>query len=130
MAAGRSQTIPGLEEQVRQLVNKALSDANVKDGGLTFGKVQHGESAGKMDACYSTIKTVTGTAEYEVPHTLGHIPGFCLLMHSENRVTTSQYSVAASSRDKWSSTTCRVNVRVEAGSLDGGELTFMVGGSR
>lgn len=132
MAAGKISTIPGLEEQIRQIVNKALADANIKDHGLTFGKVQHGESAGKLDACYSTIVTsIAKGAEYEVPHTLGHVPGFCMLLHSENRITTnSQYSATSIKRDLWSETTCRVNVAAVAGSLDGGELTFMIGGSR
>ena len=128
---GSVPAIPGIEEMIRRAVSQALGDANVKTAGLTFGKVQHGEMAGKTDAQYATIKTKAGTNEYEVPHTLGHAPGFCMLVSTENRQTpTSKYVATAVRRDEWTGTTCRVDVDKVSGSMDGGELTFLVGGER
>lgn len=131
MAQGKIDSIPGLEEMVTRAINKALGDPNLRTGGVTFGKVQHGERVGKMDAVYSTIKTRATANEYEVPHTLGHIPGFCLLVSSENRQSPlTKYQVGAIRRDEWTGTTCRVDVTQTGGSMDGGELTFLVGGER
>lgn len=130
--SGSVPSIPGLEEMIRRAVSNALGDPNLKVGGVTFGKVQHGERAGKLGAVYSTIKIKSGQSEYEVPHTLGHEPGFCILWGSENRQSPgSIYAISWVRRDEWTATTCRVNVALQgAGSMDGGELTFLVGGER
>jgi hypothetical protein len=113
-------------------LTQSLGDSNLKLGGITFGKVQHGERAGKTDARYATIKTKAGQSEYEVPHTLGHAAGFCMLVGSENRQSpASKYIATNLRRDLWTATTCRVDVALQgAGSMDGGELTFLVGGER
>lgn len=130
---GRLQTVaatpPGGEASRTPLAS--LGDANFQKRGLTFGKVQHGEDVGSMDAQWVTIKTSSTKNEYEIPHTLGHPAGFCTLMHSENRVSTSStYVAAARNRDLWTATTCRVYITNPTGSMDNGELTFLVGGHR
>lgn len=130
---GRLQTVaatpPGGEASRTPIAS--LGDSNFQNRGLTFGKVQHGEDAGMHDAQWVTIKTSASKSDYDIPHTLGHPAGFCHLMNAENRVTTtSTYAASAINRDSWTATTCRVHVERLTGSMDHGELTFLVGGHR
>jgi len=117
---------------IRSTMGKGMGDANMQDGGLSFGKVAHGQRAGKHDAQYATFTTRSGIAVYDVPHDLGFQPGFVLAVHMENTQSpTSHYSVLAYERDKWTKSGVRVHVAlVGAGSMDGGSITLLIGGER
>lgn len=115
----------------RSSLNSGLGDANVQDRGLHFGKVAHGEDAGKMDGCYRKIATKPGTSIYEVQHDLGRIPGFAFMVASEHNFDpTTHYAVSAFERQKWTTSSVRVRVLNIAGSLDGGEIFLLIGGER
>lgn len=119
-------------DTVRQTLNGALGDANMADKGITFGKVGHLLPVGKMDACYSVVSLSAAKGNYyDVPHNLGHEPGFVILVHAENTQTpVSHYSAIGWERDKWTHSNVRVRVHVVVGSLDGGQATFIVAGRR
>lgn len=127
---GRSQSIGSSPDDLREGVMGKLGDTNMQRRGLSFGKIAHGEDAGKMDAEYRTINTSVALGNvYRVEHTLGHVPGFVNLWKSKNTLTpASHYSVIGWNESKWTSTTAWVRVEATKGSLDGGELTLMIGG--
>lgn len=126
---GRHVAVGASPDDLRRAVNGALGDANVAQRGLTFGKVAHGEDAGRLDAVYAKIVLKAGVQEYTVPHTLGHVPGFVKLWASRNTTTpASHYDVIGWQHEKWTASSIRVRVRVSEGNLAGGEITLMIGG--
>ena len=128
---GSVPSIPALEDAIRRAVAKALGDPNIKLGGLTWGKVEHGQPVGRTDALWAVVPLKTGKNEYEVAHTLGHAPGFVILSGSENRPSpTSKYAISWIRRDEWTGTTARIDVALLSGSMDGGVLYLIVGGER
>jgi len=113
----------------RSTIDAGLGDANLQPRGIGFGKVAHGNDAGRLDATYRKI-TTKGGAVYEVEHGLGRIPGFVLMVDASNtQAPDSHYSVKAHNKSKWNTTTLQVHVLlIGPGSMDGGEITLMIGG--
>lgn len=129
---GASVSIPGLQDEIRRLVDEALGDRNIAPGGITFGKMVDGGPVGKTDMRYAALTTKSGEWEYEVKHACGYVPAFAILATSENRQTPrTTFSVSAIDRDKWTESTIRIAVDISsAGSMDGGLIWFIVGGHR
>lgn len=130
MPRGKPAPIPSGADQ-RSNIDGSLGDANMQPRGIGFGKVTHGGDAGMHDAEYRTFGTSQAKGQvYEVQHSLGHKPGFAILVKAENLVTpTSHYMVNAYEYDKWNETTVRVHVYT-TGSLDNAQLTLLIGGSQ
>ena len=127
---GRSESFGASPDDLRESIMGKLGDTNMQKGGITFGTVAHGNAVGKMDAVYADIATVTGTDVYTVRHSLGHVPGFVRLWHSENTSTpASHYDVIAWNTAKWTENTIQVRVAALVGVLTGGNLTLMIGGN-
>ena len=127
---GRSMSLGSNPDDAREAIMGKLGDTNMQKGGLTFGKVAHGESVGAFDACYATVVLAAGQNVYTVSHTLQHIPGFVKLVDSSNTTTpASHYSVIAWSKGDWTRNTVMVRVESFVGNLAGGRITLEIGGS-
>lgn len=114
----------------RSKIDGSLGDANMQEGAFSHGKVAHGEKAGKMDAEYRTFRTQGGKFVYEVQHGLGRIAGFAMKVKSVNLQTTTHYGVEHWQEEKWTTNTVTVHVTNLTGSMDGGEVTLLIGGER
>ena len=115
----------------RSKIDGSLGDANLQKRGLGFGKVAHGGDAGMHDAVYVTFATSSAKSVYEIQHSLGRVAGFAMKVHSKNPRGLTHYSVEPSEYEKWTTNTVRVHViQVGAGSMDGGEITLLIGGER
>ena len=73
----------------------------------------------------------TGSAYYNIPHGLGVVPAYVILVRVDN-ATTPNTNLCATSSDthKWSATEIRVRVDMVSGSLNGSTLWFKVGGQQ
>jgi hypothetical protein len=106
-------------------------DATIVEHGLSFGKMVHGGDVGKMKAQYAKVAGVAGVTTYRVPHTLGIVPGFCMLVASDNPSTPATVlSASPEAYDKWTATECRVRVFANIGNIAGSAMWFMIGGER
>ena len=106
-------------------------DATVVQRGLTFGKLVHGGDVGKFKAQYAKVSGQGGVSAYRVPHTLGVVPAFCLLVACDNPSSPGTIITAGpGSYDKWTGTECRVNVVAHVGNVAGATMWFMIGGER
>jgi len=115
----------------RSKIDGSLGDANMQDGAFSHGKIAHGERAGKMDAEYRTFRTTSAKSIYEVQHNLGRIAGFATKVKAVNPQTQTHYSIEHYQEEKWTTNTVTVHViQVGAGSMDGGEVTLLIGGER
>ena len=130
MAGTAVSTPDSSNDTIRQAL-ASLGDSNIAAQGVTFGRVVPG-LAGKLDAAYAVISTSSAKGYvYDVPHDLGHEPGWIIAVHQENTQTpVSHYHVIGWERDKWTATNARVHINVITGSLDGGQVTLMLAGRR
>jgi hypothetical protein len=115
----------------RSKLDGSLGDSNFQPRAIGFGKVAHGNDVGNHDAVYVTFGISSTKANYEVQHSLGRVAGFAMKVHTLNPRGVMHTSVEPIDRDKWTTNTVRVNViLVGPGSLDGGEVTLMIGGEQ
>lgn len=104
-----------------------LGDANLQDGALGIGRVEHGQRAGKDDAVYARFGTVAATNAYVVGHNLGRIPKRVTLATAENSGDPlSSYDVTEYRKEKWTVSTVQVYVTASRGTFAGGRLHLRV----
>ena len=130
MARGAPAPIASGVDQ-RSKVDGGLGDANFQPRAIGFGKVEHGKDVGMHDAEYRSFGTKGTQNIYEVSHGLGRKPGFAIKVKSVNTQTpVSHYSVEPWNYEKWTENTVTVHVWSITGSLDGGQITLMIGGEQ
>lgn len=100
------------------------------EGGLTFGKLVDGGKVGKFAAEYRKVAgTAAGT--YLIPHGLGFVPAWAMLVAYDNTSTPNTLLVAGPNEyDKWTATEVRVRAFAVVGSVAGAAMWFMIGGER
>jgi hypothetical protein len=132
MSEGRAPSIAsGDPDQTRTAVATQGGDANIAPGGLTFGKLVDGGRAGKLLAEYRKVGN-NGSATYNIPHTLGVIPAWCVLLGCDNTSTPNTVLAANwSEYDKWSTTEVRMRIAPAIlGNATGSAMWFLIGGER
>lgn len=115
------------------LLRERLGDANIQPDGLEQALIKDGAPVGKQKARIHFIQGLTGAGgQREITHSLGRIPGSVRL-----RQAIPAYGglchvlVSPVEYEKWTATTCRVDVLlVGPGSLDGAIIAVEVGDRR
>ena len=128
---GRQSSVAvGDPDATRAITGAQGGDATTAPQGITFGKLVDGGFAGKMAVQYRRVGATAATT-YNIPHSLGFVPAWCILVATHNSGTPATLIVAgANEYDKWTASEIRMRVNLVIGALAGTELWFMVGGER
>lgn len=130
MSQGRSPSAVSDTNAVRATTSAQIGDASIAPSALTFGKMVDGGKAGKMAAEYRKVVGTTATT-YNIPHKLGFLPAWCILVCCiEPEGTSTVLSASAYQYDKWTSSEVRVRVAASPGNQKGAIMWFLIGGER
>ena len=102
----------------------------LKNHAIGLGSTKDGTSAGKLNAVYALVD-LTGVPDLlnvDVSHALGVVPTLCELVEVENTGSSVFAQARPVSKDKWTTTNCRVAVSL-SGAQSGTVLKFRVGGA-
>lgn len=117
-------------DQARALTGAQGGDATMAPQGLTFGRMVDGGKAGKFAAEYRKV-ACTAAAFYNVPHNLGFVPAWFIVVAQSNANTPSNYNWASPFEyDKWTASEIRIRVGNLLGGLAGTEMWLLIGGER
>jgi hypothetical protein len=107
-----------------------LGAANLQDRAIGVGAIAHLKPAGKLNAVYSVVNlTNLDQNNVDVPHSLGQIPAWCLLVELNGAVgSLAVGSASPVKKDQWTVTNCRMAVRFHVGGMAGTQAVFMVAG--
>lgn len=127
----RVPSVVSTPDAVRAAVASQGGDGTMAPGGLTLGKLVDGGRAGKILAMYRKVVGVNAQSDYNLPHDLGVVPAWAILVATDNQNTPRTVIVAnAFQFDKWTATEARVTVSVLVGGLAGTAMWFLIGGER
>lgn len=98
--------------------------------GLTFGKMVDGGRVGRFAAEYRKVAGSTATV-YNIPHGLGFVPAWCMLLGCEEPIgTPTILSANWHEWEKWTASEVRMRVRADLGNTTGTRMWFVIGGER
>lgn len=130
MGGGRQPSILSGPDRLRSAAASQGGDATMAQDALTFGVMRDGARAGKMRAEYRKV-VGTAVATYRVPHGLGFIPAWAMLLGAKNSSGTAQRLVMSwENYDKWSATEITVGFSAVVGGTAGTEMWLLIGGER
>lgn len=117
-------------DALRQAGAAQGGDATMAPQGLSFGKMVDGGFAGKLAAQYRKV-ALTAAVTYNVPHDLGFIPAWFMLVAQTNSNSPANYCWAAPYEyEKWTASEIRIRVGFILGGLAGTEMWLLIGGER
>lgn len=128
---GRQSSVAVADHDAQRAGAGSLSgDATMAPQGLTFGRMVDGGFAGKFAAQYRKVAGTAATT-YNIPHSLGFVPAWCLLVAYDNTNTPNTFLVAGPNQyDKWTASEIRVRVNAIIGGIAGSQMWFLIGGER
>ena len=98
---GRQPSVVATPDTLRAAAASQGGDATMAPLGLTFGRMVDGAAAGKHAAEYRKISG-TALATYNVPHGLGFVPAWAILVHYVNPGNPATHmNMAPFEYDKW-----------------------------
>lgn len=129
---GRQPSVAGgTDDPLRAAVASLGGDATMAPDGLTFGRMVDGGRAGKFAAEYRKVAGRVGVLEYNVPHGLGFVPAWAILVATHNASTPTTVIVANTNGwEKWTASEIRVKVFAAAGNVAETTMWFLIGGER
>jgi len=130
-ASGGRVPMSEVSDVLGRALNRGLGQANMERRSLGVGVPAHGNDVGVHNAVYAQVKlSGASPGTFDVPHSLGEVPTLCELVEWDNPLTPATFLIARPvSKDKWTATTCRVQVLAAAGALTGCLATFKVQGA-
>jgi hypothetical protein len=127
---GRQPSVIAAPDTLRAATATQLGDASIAKDGLTFGKMVSGGHAGRIAAEYRKVAGTAATT-YNIPHSLGFVPAWCILLGCEEPVgTPTVLSANWFEWGKWTATEVRMRLRPDVGNIEGSTMWFLIGGER
>lgn len=127
--SGRIPSIASGEQGVRSSVSTQAGDANIAQGAITFGKLSDGGKVGKFAAEYRKVN-MTAEKDYKVPHGLGFVPAWAMVIRTHNANTDTWVYAIEKNYDKWTASEITLALKKIIGSASGNEVWLMIGGER
>ena len=129
---GRQPSVAGgVADPLRAAAASQGGDATMAPDGLTFGRMVDGARAGKIAAEYRKVAGKTGVVEYNVPHGLGFVPAWAILVATHNASSPATLLTAGTVNwEKWTASEIRVKVFAHVGSITDCAMWFLIGGER
>ena len=107
-----------------------LGAANMQQRAVGFGQVLHLKPVGGLNAVYSIVDLgKESQANVNVPHNLGQIPVWCMLLELNGNGTNVMGIGTPVRKDLWTVTSCRMALYFNIGGMTGTTATFLVAGA-
>jgi len=127
---GRQPSVAGGLGPLRPAAASQGGDASMAPDGLTFGHMRDGARLGRIASEYRKVAG-TGATVYNIPHGLGFIPAWCILLGCDEPFGTATVLTANWFEwEKWTASEVRMRVRAEVGNVSGATMWFLIGGER
>ena len=127
---GRQPSVVAGLDPLRAAAASQGGNATMQPRGLSFGRMANGGDVGQFASQYRKVAGTAATT-YNIPHNLGFIPAFCILIGCQEPFGTPTVLTANWFEwEKWTASEIRMRVRAEVGNVQGSTMWFLIGGER